>query len=184
MTKYLIHILILVTIAFVMVTVLNNQEHDELPAFAQVDTIAETHEAAIAIKSTSRVIPSEQQLTFLKTDYSALWAHLNHLYNTNDVAAGKEYYTEDFFKAICEQPAPISRVLNRKDTQHNITITEWARDGLVCVGIDSNVILEYQDDQNETSYTKATIAFALLFQGEHWRLDAIEFINEEKYTLK
>jgi len=184
MTKYLVHILILMAIAFVLVTVLNNQEHDELPAFAQEDVIAKTHKAKISIKSTSNVTPSLQQLNYLQTDYSALWAHLNHLYNTNNVEAGKEYYTEDFFKAICKKQAPIRGIISRKDKEHNITITEWARDGLVCVGIDSNVVLEYQNAQNEKTHTKATVAFALLFQGEHWRLDAIQFLNEEKYTLE
>ena len=165
-------------------TVLTNQQSDELPAFARIDKISRAHKTDIEIKTTSIVKPNEQQLAQLKLDYNALWAHLNHLYNTNDVETGKEYYTEGFFKAISIQAKPIHGVFNRKDQEHDITITEWARDGLVCVGIDSNVVLKYQNTKEEIQYTKATIAFALLFEGEHWRIDAINFLSEENYTLK
>lgn len=183
MTKYLIHIFFLVLIAFIVITVLKNQNNETLPSFASVDEIVKSHKTSIQTKVQSIMKPTAQQIEILENDYAAVWAHLNHLYNTNEVEAGKEYYTEDFFKSICNKTNPIKNLFSRKDLKHNLHITEWARDGLVCIATDSNVILEYQTAETELSYTKAHIAVALLLQGEHWRIDAIEFLNEENTTL-
>lgn len=182
--KYFIHIFCIVLIAFVVITVLKNQKQEELPTFVKVDEIAKAHKTEISTSVQSFMKPTEQQIELLEKDYSAMWGHLNHLYASNEVEAGTEYYTEDFFKAICLKTSPVKALLQRKDVKHKLTITEWARDGLVCVGIDSNVILKYQTLQNETFYTKATIAFALLLQGEHWRIDGLKFIEEKKYIVK
>ncbi len=185
MFKYVIHTCFIMTIAFVVVMVLKNQKNNAIPAFAQIDTIAGRNKfPELTVQVKSMVIPNEQQIRQFELDYLAIWAHLNHLYNTNDVEAGKEYYTEDFFRAVCHRIKPIRNILERNDITHNTTIKNWSKDGLVCVGIDSNVLLQYRHHQGKTDTVLAHIAFTLLLQGEHWRIDAIEFLHEENYTIK
>jgi hypothetical protein len=119
------------------------------------------------------------QLETLKKDYSNIWAHLNHLYATNDVVAGKEYYTEDWFKQICRHFNGIQQpVLTRTDEQHELHIQNWASDGLICTAIDSNVVFNTNFPDKTVRRTRAVIAVVLLLQGDHWRLDAIRIINE------
>lgn len=183
MTKYLIHIFFVVLVAFVVMTILKNQKEEKLPAFAQVDHIALNHDPKIQTTISSTISPSREQIAILEKDYASIWAHLNHLYASNEVEVGKEYYTKDFFKAISKNASRMQSILKRTDLEHHLEITEWARDGLVCIATDSNVTIEYQTAQKEKFYTKATLVVALLLQGEHWRIDAIEFLNEENIKL-
>lgn len=151
----------------------------EKPIFLRTDEIAKAHQTKVEIKVHSMYQPDSFQLETLKKDYSNLWAHLNHLYSTNDVGAGKEYYTEDWFKQINHHyNEPVSIVINRTDEQHELHIINWAWDNLVCSAIDSNVVLKYTYPDQSIHITKANLAIVLLYQGDHWRLDAIRLINE------
>lgn len=155
------------------------QRTDEKPVFLRTDGIAQAHHTIISICVESPYQPARDQLTALTTDYANLWAHLNHLYATNDVEAGKEYYTEAWFVQLCRHYKGIepTEVL-RQDNQHELHLRNWSTDGLVCTAIDSNVVLTYRYPDQTTKTTRAILAVALLYQGDHWRIDALRLINE------
>jgi hypothetical protein len=166
---------------FIFLQLRSQKPAEQLPVFLRADGIADEHDTDIDIRLHSRYKPAWFELDKLRKDYSDLWAHLNHLYSTNDVEAGKEYYTEDWFKQICshyetKQEASIIRT----DSAHQLNIINWASDGLVFTAIDSNVVLKYQYKDKSTKTTISDIAVVLLFQGDHWRLDAIRIINEKE----
>jgi len=95
------------------------------------------------------------------------------------VEAGKEYYTEDWFRQLCLHYQGIQKpVITREDKQHELHIQNWSSDGLICTAIDSNVVFTYLYPDNHIDKTKATIALVLLYQGDHWRIDAIRVISE------
>jgi hypothetical protein len=151
----------------------------EKPVFLRVDTITGNHQTNIFITSHSMYTPTDNEYDVLRTDYSNIWAHLNYLYATNNVLAGKEYYTEDWFKQICNHyELPQQPIIKRTDEKHELHIQNWASDALVCTAIDSNVIFKYQYPDNTEKFTKANIAVILLQQGDHWRIDAIRIIDE------
>lgn len=158
-----------------------NNRMDELPVFLKTDTIAKAHQTNIDIKLHSIHKPDSFQLSVLKLDYSNLWAHLNHLYRTNDVEAGKEYYTEDFFKQINHHySGTIKQSISRTDSSHELHIQNWAWDALVCTAIDSNVVFHYKYPDGKQQTIKANLALVLLFQGDHWRLDGLRMIYSQK----
>jgi hypothetical protein len=149
------------------------------PVFLSTDVIALAHTTCIDVTVNSRHKPDSAQIEILKKDYSNLWAHLNHLYATNDVEAGKEYYTEDWFKQICKHyKAAMPQQLHRHDEKHNLHIENWSTDDLICTAIDSNVVLNTTLPDNTMKKTKANIAVVLLLQGDHWRIDAMRVISE------
>ncbi len=152
----------------------------EKPIFLRSDKIAEQHKTKIDVKVHSMHKLEPFEVETLSQDYSNIWAHLNHLYNSNDVEAGKEYYTEDWFRQICKHyNGKIKSALKREDQSHELHVQNWSTDGLVCAAIDSNLLFKYTCPNKETVYKKASIAIVLLFQGDHWRVDAIRFIKEE-----
>jgi hypothetical protein len=174
----LILIITLIAVFFFLQGRLENKEQ-VLPVFLQQDTIARAHQTKINVKIHSLFIPDSVQVEALKKDYSNLWGHLNHLYTTNDVHAGKEYYTEGWFRQITRhytgaKPQPIKRT----DENHELHIKNWSSDGLVCSAIDSNVVFRYKFPDGTTQTSRANIAIVLLFQGDHWRIDALRVLNE------
>ncbi len=151
----------------------------EKPAFLRTDAIAAAHHTEIDIRVKSVCRPVEAQLDLLKADYSALWAHLNHLYATNDVEAGKEYYTRNWFNTICKNYKGIQKQLvARTDTRHELNIINWDRDGLVCTAIDSNIVFNYQYPGMPDSSATQHMAMVLLYQGDHWRIDAMRILPQ------
>lgn len=157
-----------------------NERNGEKPVFLRTDAITNAHQTKINITVHSIHKPDSFQLAMLKKDYSNIWAHLNHLYQTNDVEAGKEYYTEDWFKQINHHyNLPVQTNTIRTDEQHELHIRNWAWDDLVCTAIDSNLVLRYRFPDNTVKNTRATIAVVLLYQGDHWRIDALRVVKEE-----
>lgn len=152
----------------------------EKPVFLQTDTIALAHQTKLEVSIHSMYTPDSVQLETLKKDYSNLWAHLNHVYATNDVTAGKEYYTEPWFRQLCAhyQNGLHPTGIQRQDSVHHLAIQNWASDGLVCTAIDSNLVFKYQYPDNSFRLTSSHIALVLLYQGDHWRIDAMRVINE------
>lgn len=185
MTKYLVY-LFFVLVATLADLVYMSRQHDvELPVFVRIDEITEMHTSNIVLTMPTIVVPDEVAQEQFKSDYANIWAHLNHLYSTNDVEKGKEYYTEAFFRSICKNKMEVQEAfIQREDLSHNVIMQSWSWDGLVCVGIDTNVILKYTVQNEVPYYTKSKVAFALLFQGDHWRIDGIKFIEERKYNKK
>ncbi len=172
-------LLIFITSTFLFLKGSLNERNGEKPVFLRHDEIAETHHTKIDIAVHSIYIPDSVQLATLQQDYSNLWAHLNHLYETNDVESGKEYYTEDWFKQINHHyQGVVQTKIKRSDIQHDLHIENWAWDGLVCTVTDKNIIIKYQYPDKSIKTTKANLELVLLFQGDHWRIDAIRMIKE------
>jgi hypothetical protein len=152
---------------------------EEKPVFLIEDLISENHQTKISVKIASVYKPSEYQIEILQKDYASIWAHLNHLYQTNDVEAGKEYYTEDWFKQICSHyQNKIDTQIDRKDLNHFLEIQNWSSDGLICTAIDKNVNFVYNYPNHQIKKTKADIAIILHFQGDTWRIDALKILKE------
>lgn len=150
----------------------------ELPVFLKPDLVAENHKTNIKVKVHSMFKPDSVSLETLKKDYSALWAHLNHLFATNEVEVGKEFYTEDWYKQICKQDNnAIEPALTREDISHELHIINWSSDNLVCTAIDSNAVFRYHGAKIKSFERKYNLAIVLLFQGDHWRIDAIKYLN-------
>ena len=165
-------------IAFVWLKSRISENQRELPIFLKHDEIASDHHSQIDVFSESIFTPDSFQLAVLKQDYSNIWAHLNHLYSTNEVERGKEYYTENWFTQINQHhdgllPSPWIR----KDLHHELHIKNWASDALVCTAIDSNLVLQYSNT-NLIRTSKNQVAVVLLFEGDHWRLDALSWLGK------
>lgn len=179
MLRIIFILLITLVVGFFFLQGRLKEDTAEKPIFLRTDAIANNHQTNIDIKVDALHQPAPSELNILKTDYSNLWAHLNYLYATNDVNAGKEYYTEGWFKQICNHyELPQKTIVKRTDEKHELHIQNWDRDALLCTAIDSNVILKYQYPDNIEKTTKSNIAVVLLLQGDHWRIDAIRIINE------
>jgi hypothetical protein len=158
----------------------SSQHSMEKPVFLQIDNIAAEHKTNITTAVHSVYKPNPTQLEILQQDYSNLWAHLNYLFQTNNTEAGKEYYTENWFKQIClfyngEVPA----MCFRKDISHQLHIQNWASDALICTAIDSNAVFTYTFKNDSIITKKTTMAVVLLQQGDHWRIDALRIIKDE-----
>ena len=183
MRVFLILLAILISV-FLFLQLENKKTADRLPAFLLNDTIAENHHTNIEIKVNSVHKPSAFELDKIKKDYSNLWAHLNHLYSTNEVEAGKEYFTEELYKTLCgNYENKMETVISRIDSDHQLHISNWSSDGLICTVIDSNIVLTYKYPDNTSRTTTADIALVLLYQGDHWRLDAMRILNENETLI-
>lgn len=175
MLKILFAILVCIVLGFFLLQGTANEDPIPLPFFLIEDHIANTHQTEINLKCRSILKPDSIPLLNFKKDYSKLWAHLNHLYETNDVEAGKEYYTEDFFKQInLQYEKPLASPIRRTDLRHELNIENWSDDGLVCTVTDSNLVMLYTYPDGCQKYRTLEVAMALLFQGDHWRIDALK----------
>ena len=155
------------------------ERSSDKPIFLQIDEIALVHETKIDINIESNFIPDSLQIQTLKKDYSNIWAHLNHLYSTNDIISGKEYYTENWFRQLASHYNDIVEpIIFRQDEYHNLYIKNWASDGLVCTAIDSNVLLTYTYPNQKKKTCKTNLAIVLLYQGDNWRIDALKILDE------
>ena len=177
--RILLSLFILLIISYLVLQGNLQQKVMEKPAFLISDEIAKNHRTQIKLIVGSVHRPNAYQLDVLKSDYANIWAHLNHLYQTNEVEAGKEYYTEDWYKQICSNyETPVKNPIKRIDINHELHIKNWATDGLVCTAIDSNVVFKNIYPDQSTTRTLANIAVVLHFQGDHWRIDALKILNE------
>jgi len=149
------------------------------PIFLKSDEIAKDHHTNISVSINSSYRPDTVQLQKLIQDYSNIWAHLNHLYATNDIVIGKEYYTENWLKFLAYQYTGKQQpIISRTDLNHELNIENWSNDGLLCTVIDKNIELNYTNSNNIIKSTRAEVAMILLFQGDNWRIDALRIINE------
>lgn len=155
-----------------------------LPGFLRHDLLAAEHNSAITVTvDCGGLRPNEVQLDKLSKDYDALWAHLNYLYQTNDVEKGKEHYTEEWFRLICNSnPVAYLLPVTRTDLSHNLHIIDWSTDGLVCAAIDSKVQFRYSyitsGKKDSAVYCQTNFAITLLYQGDNWRIDALHILSE------
>lgn len=179
MVKALFIIIGVTCVVFLATRNIDNRSDKEPPIYMQDDSISRSHATKIKVSIHSIHHPDSMEIAKLKKDYSDLWGHLNHLYSTNDVKAGVNYYTEDWFKYVSANHEGLKKsLIIRKDLQHELHIMNWSQDGLVCCAIDSNVVFKYKLHNGSMEKTKATIAMVLLFQGRNWRVDAMRILNE------
>lgn len=172
---------IVLSFVFLFLQSLKVKRSAEKPVFLRTDEIALNHNTALNVWLHSQVAPDSAQIKSLKIDYSNIWAHLNHLYSTNDVNAGKEYYTEKWFQQITkEYQGHQSPLAKRKDIHHDLHITNWSRDGLLCTAIDSNLLFTYTYPNAISESFQVNLAVVLLFQGDHWRIDALKVLDSQK----
>ncbi len=177
MLRYFFLLLLVLSISLLFLNGRLQSTNSEIPVFLKYDTIANEHHSKFEVKVNASIPPNKQQLEDFIDDYSHIWGHLNYLYATNDVIAGKEYYSEDWFKQVCLQyKKKQNPIIQRSDLSHQVTIQNWAWDGLVCT-ITDIVKLGYIFPNKNTSIKYLNIAMVLLYQGDHWRIDAIKVEN-------
>jgi len=180
MLRFLFLLFIALLISFVVSKGRSISHSPEKPIFLKADRISQNHSTQIEISINSLIHPDSIDLIRLKNDYSNIWAHMNHLYATNDIIKGKEYYTERWFKQIAKHYENAHKtIVIREDIQHELQIENWSSDGLACIATDRNVILNYYYPNQTSQSTRANILIVLLFQGDHWRIDAMKILNEE-----
>jgi len=172
---------ILLLIGFFFLQGRTIQRVAEKPVFLRIDEIANDHQTHIDIAVHASIQLNDLALEGLKKDYSNLWGHLNHLYETNDIIAGKEYYTEAWYKQIAHHYAhPIDEPgIKRMDLKHALQIQNWSSDGLVCTAFDRNVILKHIYPGGRERISSVDLAVVLLYQGDHWRLDGLSVLDEK-----
>lgn len=180
--KWIFYISISLMVVSALLRIQYRMPDHEVPVFLKQDKIAEAHETAIVFTSSSIFEPSSADSIKLLEDYSDIWAHLNTLFCTNDVKAGKEYYTESYFRQLCEQDINTTEAcLSKSDTIHHLHLVNWAWDGLACSVMDTSVIFEIQLHNQEKYYQSADVAMVLNFEGDHWRVDALSIYNSKIY---
>jgi len=154
------------------------ERSSEKPIFLKIDEIALAHDSDIHIIVDSKFKPDTLQLETIKKDYNNIWAHLNNLYNTNDIISGKEYFTEKWFRQHANHyDGTVESFIKRQDKYHELHIKNWSSDGLICTAIDSNVIFTYTDYNLKVDTTVANFAVLLLYQGDNWRIDALKVLD-------
>lgn len=176
--RYLLALLAVLIFTVLTLRSKHYERSGKLPIYLKADPIAEGHETVINFKNHSKIKIDEGEVDKLLKDYKSLWAHLNYLYTSGDVVAGKEYYTEDFFKSLCvedEYNPPFT--IKRQDLEHNFYLQNWSKDNLVCTLIDSNAVFKHSFPSGKEEVKTQIMALVLLFQGDHWRLDAIKYLN-------
>lgn len=182
MLRYLFILLIAVLLGYFTLQSKLNERKLDLPVYLRTDTIVKEHSTNVQIFTRSLYKPDSAETIKLKNDYSNIWAHLNNLYVTNDVEAGMEFYTEDWFKQIVKHyNGKQNSIIKRMDEQHQLHIQNWSSDGLVCTAVDSNVVLHTIFAHNMEQKSVVNMAVVLLFQGDNWRLDAIRVLSQSKY---
>ena len=173
--KYYILILVIFGVALYII---HYNQHDPAlitPFFRQKDQIIQNDRRDVRIINQSMTHISNDQVEILKRDYLNLWFHLDHLHNTNDIVSGKSYYTEEFYQFILSnlEIAPHGNFL-RTTYDHNVSIVNISPDGLICTLTDRNILLKY-DTPVHYYYDTVNVAMVLLYQGENWRIDALQF---------
>ncbi len=156
---------------------LSCSQKDELntrPFFIQNDAIADSHITQLVFEDNSLTTISETDQQQLIEDYKNIWAHLNHLYATNDVVAGKRYYTEAFFDWLCTDHEISPELLTRKDIHHQLTLTHYSNNGLLAI-VKDELLVEYYWNEKQIKKEKIKIGMALQKLDEKWCIDAIYF---------
>lgn len=169
-----------IILSFAILRIINKTPGQELPLFLKQDEIVENLKTPVEVKIHSKYKPDSFLLENLKSDYRNIWAHINHFYMTNDIMAGKEYYTESWMRQLSSNYDPHFRVndLKRSVVSHHLYIQNWSTDGLVCTAIDSNAEFIYHYPNGQMYAVKTSIATILLYQGDHWRIDALRVIDQ------
>ncbi|WP_286753429.1 MULTISPECIES: hypothetical protein [Sphingobacterium] len=179
--KLAFYLIVVIIAVFAYLQIRVAPKAEILPSFMTKDDVVENrNKPTINMIIRSRIAPPKASLSKLALDYSKIWAHLNYLFETNDVTTGKEFYTEDWFKFLSRRHPPLSKsVLSREDLSHNLIISSWSNDNLICIATDSAVLLNYHIEENKVKSELVTVAVVLLFQGDNWRLDGLKVIESK-----
>lgn len=181
--KYLIAIYCIICIGYLTTHSFQNETLSEIPTFIVPDTIAADTSTPLQLYIPDAILINANAQYRLRHDYKSIWKHLNNFYKYNNPNQGKEYYTQEWFKLISNNYASKTiSPITRRDLNHEIHIQSWSDDGLVCTAIDSNVVLEYKLDnlsQDSSIIDTNHIALILLYQGDHWRIHAMNFLPKK-----
>lgn len=176
-------VFILFTLLCVLFLVFNASQTSvnySLPSYLKEDKISEAHQTEIDVQIHSLHKPDSMEIVNLKNDYSSIWAHLNNVYATNNVEAGKRYFSESWFNHLAlRHDEELTFGLARKDLYHHLHVINWAWDGLVCCAVDSNVVLHYIHPDGSIDSSRTSVGMVLLYQGSNWRLDAMRVLADK-----
>ena len=173
--KYLIFIVVIFGVTLYIIY--HNQHVPVLitPYFQRKDQIIQNDTPDVRIINQSMTQLSNTQVEILKRDYLILWFHLDHLHNTNDIVSSKSYFTEEFYRfLVSNYEAALHGNLLRKTYNHDVSIVNFSPDGLICTLTDRNILLKYETPVHYY-FDTVNVAMVLLYQGENWRIDALQF---------
>jgi hypothetical protein len=172
--RYIIAFLFLIGISFYLSIDSKQESFLVTPNFLLEDPIIQNDQSYISVINQSFNSVSVDRIKILKSDYIKIWNHLDHLHNTNDIVIGKRYYSEAFFKQLVNTyfTFPVSK-LHRTSFNHQVHIKAFTPDGLICTLLDSNILIKYQTPQYYF-FDTINVAMVLLYEGENWRVDAIQ----------
>lgn len=172
--RYLLYLLFLLGISLYIIVASNPKPFLVQPNFLIDDPIRGNDSPYISIHNHSLNSLSLDQIDLFKNDYISIWKHLDHFHNTNDMVVGKQFYSEPFFKQLVkDNPTVFSTKLRRMSLHHKVYIKNISPDGLICTILDSNILIKYQTSQYYY-FDTINVAMVLLFQGDNWRVDAIQ----------
>jgi hypothetical protein len=174
MMRIAFFILILLCGGLLLLQSIHSEPTPEQPAFLKVDHLALSHHSKATMEVQCLFIPTVSQLSKLDSDYSALWSHLNQLYQTNDLLGGKEYFSEAWFRNVCRnEKSTVPLLVTRNDLMHHLIIRNWAWDGLACSLTDSAAVFHYRFQDGAEKIEQMNIEMSLVFQGDNWRIDGM-----------
>lgn len=165
-------------IMIVIIYVIRYNKHNPTmlsPYYLQSDLREQKENTDIFVKNKSITQISNSQIEIIKKDYQKIWLFLDKLHNTNDILSGKKYFTEEFYKfLLVNHKSGYAGNFSRKTYNHDISIVNITPDGLICALIDSNILVKYETPLYYY-FDTVHVAVVLLYQGENWRVDALQF---------
>lgn len=175
--RYLFILFFIILAVFVFLKTELNPELPARPAFMEEDAIAADHKTNMRFSVKADIQPDSVQQSALVRDYNALWAHLNDLYGTGNIEAMREYTTEPMFRQLCgHDRQTVQGTITRSDINHHAGIINWSADGLVCNLMDT-VTIKTVYPAKAPEIAQWVVAMALLYQGDHWRLDGMRLLT-------
>ena len=172
--KYYFPIFFLFGLSVYLIFLYRNETKLSTPYFRTNESNVKYLIPTYEIHNQSFISISSDRIEKLKKDYLSIWSTLDLLHNYIDIYKINEFCTEEYYKQLTNNYFLNNNFgLQRNSLTHHVNIMTISPDGLICSIIDSNLILKYS---TPTFYYFDTInvAMFLFYQGENWRVDAIQ----------
>ena len=172
--KYYFTIIILIALSFYVILLYRNDTKLSTPYYRTSEMYENNQYPTYAFSNKSFNAISFDRIEKIKKDYLFIWSALDLIHNTNDINESKKYCTEEFYKQLSTNYFPVPNIrFHRTSLTHHLSIMAISPDGLICSIIDSNLLIKYL---TPTFYYFDTInvAVILFYQGENWRIDALQ----------